>query len=64
MLAGWEARLEASGLDIVIFGHVGNGHPHVNFLTRNGDESSRARGIIYDMCAEAVRRGGGVAGGF
>ncbi len=62
MLGGWRERLAASGLDTVVFGHIGNGHPHVNFLPRNGEEKARARELVLAMCREAVGRGGGVAG--
>ncbi|HYV50681.1 MAG TPA: FAD-linked oxidase C-terminal domain-containing protein, partial [Dongiaceae bacterium] len=45
-----------------VFGHVGNGHPHVNFLCRNREETDRARTLILAMCRDAVGEGGGVAG--
>jgi len=58
----WDAAITKLGLRTFAFGHVGNGHPHVNFLCCNGDETSRARAIIVDMCRDAVAEGGGVAG--
>jgi FAD/FMN-containing dehydrogenase len=61
-LEGWRRRLVEGGMDVVMFGHIGNGHPHVNFLPRNHEESRRARSMIREMCREAVALGGGVAG--
>ncbi len=61
-LEGWRRRLAESGLEAVMFGHIGNGHPHVNFLPRTGGERERARSLIREMCREAVALGGGVAG--
>ena len=61
-LGGWRRRLAETDLPVVIFGHIGNGHPHVNFLPRNGEEKRRAEALALAMCREAVARGGGVAG--
>ena len=61
-LEGWRRRLAESGLEAVMFGHIGNGHPHVNFLPRTGEERERARSLTREMCREAVALGGGVAG--
>jgi FAD/FMN-containing dehydrogenase len=58
----WIATIRAAGLDVLAFGHVGNGHPHVNFLPRTGEEAERARAMVVTMCREAVALGGGVAG--
>jgi FAD/FMN-containing dehydrogenase len=58
----WDVAIVECGLRTFAFGHVGNGHPHVNFLCRDGDETARARSIIVDMCRDAVAMGGGVAG--
>jgi FAD/FMN-containing dehydrogenase len=58
----WNEPLIRSGVHTVAFGHVGNGHPHVNFLCCDGDETARARSLILAMCRDAVGEGGGVAG--
>lgn len=55
-------RSDASGLDYLAFGHLGNGHPHVNYLTKNLEEKSAARALLHACCAQAVTLGGGVAG--
>ena len=62
MLESWRRKLETSGLATVMFGHIGNGHPHVNMLAKTGRETELAQGIVLDMCREAVSLGGGVAG--
>jgi len=61
-LEGWRRRIREAGLDHLAFGHAGNGHPHVNFLPKDRLEMQRARGLVLDMCREAVALGGGVAG--
>lgn len=53
---------DASRLDYLAFGHLGNGHPHVNYLTKNSDEKSTAKALVHACCARAVGLGGGVAG--
>ena len=61
-LEGWRRRIEAERIQTVMFGHIGNGHPHVNFLPRDADEKRRAESLLMEMCRGAVARGGGVAG--
>ncbi len=61
MMEIYESRLEAAGLEFVIFGHVGDGHLHVNILPRNPEELDRAKTIYTDFAREAVRLGGSVA---
>ena len=45
----------------VVFGHIGNGHPHFNFLARDLREYERDRKLLAKHCAMAVERGGGVS---
>jgi D-lactate dehydrogenase (cytochrome) len=53
--------LDASGLDYVIFGHIGDCHLHANLLPKNDEEAERSR-LIYGRCiAEAVMLGGCVS---
>ncbi len=47
---------------IYMFGHIGNGHPHINYLTRNAEEKTQAQQIILNTCKRAVQMGGSVAG--
>ena len=63
MLGRWVSRLqEEEKLDTFVFGHAGNGHPHVNMMAQNRDQTGRARELVLSMCREAVELGGGVAG--
>ncbi len=55
-------RSEAANIPYLAFAHLGNGHPHVNYLTRNPQERQIARQLLHSCCREAVRLGGGVAG--
>lgn len=50
------------GIPFIAFGHLGNGHPHVNYLTRTAEEKDRAKALVIDNCKKAVSLGGGVAG--
>ena len=58
----WDQAANQAGIPTFVFGHVGNGHPHVNFLCRDSGETERARAMVLAMCREAVEVGGGVAG--
>ncbi len=61
MMAVYERRLAESALDYVIFGHIGDGHLHVNILPATAGELARAEGLYMDFAREAVRLGGSVA---
>lgn len=55
---------EAQQLQIpfLVFGHIGNGHPHWNFLTRSPEEKTHAKNFVLEQCRRTVLYGGGVAG--
>lgn len=50
--------------DIMIarFGHIGEGHPHFNFVARDRDEKRKAEEIDMFMARKAVGLGGTIAG--
>jgi FAD/FMN-containing dehydrogenase len=50
------------GIPFLVFAHIGNGHPHWNFLTRTAEEKTQAKEFVLRQCREAVSYGGGVAG--
>lgn len=50
------------GIPFLVFAHIGNGHPHWNYLTKNPDEKKRAQEFVWRQCERAVLYGGGVAG--
>lgn len=58
----WMGTAREAGFDVLAFGHVGNGHPHVNFLLQSREQAVPARSMVAAMCREAVALGGGVAG--
>lgn len=55
------AALRPSGLEHLMFGHIGDCHLHVNVLPRTEDEVRRARQLYLGFAAEAVRLGGTVS---
>lgn len=59
-----EVQKEAETLNIpyLVFGHIGNGHPHWDFLTRTPEEKSKAWEFVKRQCRKAALFGGGVAG--
>lgn len=50
--------LEASGIDHVIFGHIGDCHLHANLLPRDEDEAVRARHLYGRLIAQSIMLGG------
>ncbi len=53
--------LNSSGLDYVIFGHIGDCHLHANILPKDADEATRARHIYGRCVAQAIMLGGTVS---
>lgn len=44
------------------FGHIGQGHPHIDYLCKNAEEKKRAAAHQLQCSQRAVSLGGGVAG--
>ncbi len=61
VLALYHAALDPSGLDYVIFGHIGNNHLHVNILPRDANDYERGKQMYLDWAREIVKWGGTVA---
>ena len=57
----YKDTLDASGLDYVIFGHIGDCHLHANMLPKNADEAEKARHIYSRCIAQAIMLGGTVS---
>ena len=53
--------LDASGLEYVIFGHIGDCHLHANMLPRDAAEAEKARHIYGRCVAQAIMLGGTVS---
>ncbi len=69
MLANYRAAGEAfseqfprDGKHVVIFGHIGNYHVHVNFITHSEAELSFCKGLYGKLAQQAVALGGTVSG--
>ena len=50
-----------SGLDAVIFGHIGDNHVHVNILPNTMDEYARGKQLYKDWARQVVAWGGSVS---
>jgi D-lactate dehydrogenase (cytochrome) len=53
--------LNASGIDYVIFGHIGDCHLHANLLPQNEEEAEKSRNIYGRFIAQAIMLGGCVS---
>lgn len=53
--------LKQSGIDSVVFGHIGDNHVHVNLLPKNIDELIQAKKLYLRWAEEVVQMGGAVA---
>jgi D-lactate dehydrogenase (cytochrome) len=61
MLRFYQETLCASGLQYVIFGHIGDNHVHVNILPRDARQAAAAREIYGQFIERAVRVGGTIS---
>ena len=57
----YKETLDASGIEYVIFGHIGDCHLHANLLPKNEEEAQRARHLYGRFIAQAVMLGGTVS---
>ena len=57
----YKQTLDASGLDYVIFGHIGDCHLHANLLPKDEGEAEKARHIYGRCVAQAIMLGGTVS---
>lgn len=57
----YKETLDASGLDYVIFGHIGDCHLHANMLPKDDAEAEKARHIYGRCVAQAIMLGGTVS---
>ncbi len=61
MLGFYKTTLRESGLQHVIFGHIGDNHVHVNILPRDDAEAASARKLYKKYIERAVSVGGTVS---
>ncbi|MBX3283187.1 MAG: FAD-binding oxidoreductase [Acidobacteria bacterium] len=57
----YNETLGASGIEYVIFGHIGDCHLHANLLPKTEDEATRSRHIYGRCVAQAIMLGGCVS---
>jgi D-lactate dehydrogenase (cytochrome) len=57
----YKDTLGSSGIDHVIFGHIGDCHLHANLLPKNEAEAERSRHVYARCIAQAVMLGGCVS---
>ena len=57
----YKELLERSGLEYVIFGHIGDNHLHANMIPKDDEEAVRARHLYGRFIAQAILLGGTVS---
>ncbi len=57
-LSFYKTNLANSGMDYLIFGHIGNSHLHVNMLPKDETEQNKARDIYMQFVKKAIILGG------
>ncbi len=62
MFRVYREGLDGTGLDYVVFGHIGDSHLHVNILPRDPDELRRGKELALRFAEHAVGLGGTVSG--
>jgi D-lactate dehydrogenase (cytochrome) len=61
LFAMYRQDLLESGIDSVVFGHIGDNHVHVNLLPKNMEELGRAKDMYLGWAAKVTAMGGAVA---
>ena len=61
MMGLYRDGLEAAGVEYAVFGHIGNGHLHVNILPRSREELRSAWELYTEFARQAVRLCGSVS---
>ncbi len=54
----YRSTCEQHGFVYIIFGHIGNGHVHLNILPRNRDEFLQAKSLYRTFISKALELGG------
>lgn len=58
MMAYYRKTISSSGLKAVMFGHLGDNHPHLELLIEDMDDYAKADSLCHDLARAAVRLGG------
>lgn len=57
----YKEKLDASGLEYVIFGHIGDNHLHANMIPKNDTEAEKSRHLYGRFIAQAIMLGGTIS---
>ncbi|MCW5959034.1 MAG: FAD-binding oxidoreductase [Pyrinomonadaceae bacterium] len=57
----YKQKLIESGIEYVIFGHIGDNHLHANLLPKNDEEAKRAKHLYGRFIAQSVMMGGTIS---
>ncbi len=58
MMAAYDEVITRYGLEYVIFGHIGNGHPHVEIILKDMDDFAKAKKAYAELAHKAIELGG------
>ncbi len=58
MMSYYHERLTESGLEYVMFGHMGDNHPHVEIILKSMDDLETAKRIYDDFARKSIELGG------
>ncbi len=57
----YKTKLDESGLEYVIFGHIGDNHLHANMIPKNASEMTKAKHLYGRFIAQAIMFGGTIS---
>lgn len=57
----YKEKLDDSGLEYVIFGHIGDNHLHANMIPKNDTEATKARHLYGRFIAQSIMLGGTIS---
>ncbi len=58
MMSYYAEQLDTAGLEYVIFGHIGDNHPHVEIIPKSMEDFEKANEVYSRFAAKAVELGG------
>lgn len=58
MMSAYDEVITRYGLEYVIFGHIGNGHPHVEIILKDMEDFAKAKKAYAELAQKAIDLGG------
>ena len=58
MMSYYTQQLDSAGLEYVVFGHIGNNHPHVEIILKSMEDFDKAKQVYQRFAEKAVELGG------